>query len=90
MHSTSIFSSFPRTLVGTCFSGPTCSFNIYGRLAKTELLPTDKFTIVVNNEKSYALFFRRPPLSLRANLFVMLLDLDNCEVVKDEMLSKYE
>ncbi len=30
----------------------------------TEILPTDKFTIVVNNEKSYSLFFRKSPISL--------------------------
>jgi transcriptional regulator with XRE-family HTH domain len=62
---------------------------IYGRIAMEEIYPYDKFTIVVNNERAFDSFFRRPPLSLRANLYVMLIDLDKGEVIKEEPLCKY-
>lgn len=62
---------------------------IYGKVAMTEINPTDKFTIVVNDSKVYDSFFIRLPLSLRANLYVMLVDLEKGEVIKEEMLCKY-
>lgn len=64
--------------------------HIYGMLAMTELLPTDKFTIVVNDSRIYDSFFKRPPVSLRVNLYVMLIDLEKEEIVKEELLCKYE
>ncbi|MFA9398367.1 MAG: hypothetical protein ACERKV_08900 [Clostridiaceae bacterium] len=63
--------------------------HLYGMIATAELLPTDKFTIVINNERTFDSFFKRPPLSLRANLYVMLIDLEKGEVVKEEQLCKY-
>lgn len=62
---------------------------IYGMIAMTELNPTDKFTVAVNTEKAYDYLLKRPPLSLRANLYVMLIDLDNGKILKEEMLCKY-
>lgn len=62
---------------------------IIGRIAITELYPTDKFTIVVNDKRVYSSFFRNPPVSLRANVYVMLIDLEKEEVVKEEILCSY-
>ena len=69
---------------------PLLPFHVYGRLAILEFKPADKVTLVVNSENSYNQFFRRPPLSLRINLYVMLVDLDKGKVVKEELLCKYE
>ncbi|MFC0475730.1 hypothetical protein ACFFHF_10800 [Robertmurraya beringensis] len=64
-------------------------FHLYGRIATFELLETDKFTIVVNDEKDFNYIMRRLPLSLRANLYVMLIDLEWGKILKEEMLCKY-
>lgn len=62
----------------------------YGRTTMLELSPYDKITLAVNSEMHFKQFLRRPPLSLRANLYVMLIDLEKGEIVKEEMLCKYE
>lgn len=59
-------------------------------LATMPLEPTDKFTIAVNDERSYNFFFRRPPLNLRANVYVMLIDSEEGRVVKEEKLCEYK
>lgn len=64
-------------------------FHLYGRIATQELLETDKLTIVVNDEKDFNMIMKRPPLSLRANLYVMLIDLEWGKILKEEMLCKY-
>lgn len=69
---------------------PMPPFHFYGQLASLEFKPTDRVTLAVNSENSYNQFFRRPPLSLRMNLYVMLVDLDKGKVVKEELLCKYE
>jgi len=66
------------------------TFHIYGRLATMEIKPTDKITIVINNERSFDHLFRKPPFSLRANLYVMLIDLDKGKIVKEEQLCSYD
>lgn len=71
------------------FTPPHNFLFIYGRISMEEIYQYDKFTIVVNNEKAFDSFFRKPPLSLRANLYVMLIDLDKGEVIKEEQLCKY-
>ncbi len=63
---------------------------IYGMLATTDLAPTDKFSIVVNNENAYNMFFRRPPVSLRANVYLMLVDIKKGKIIKEEMLCSYD
>jgi hypothetical protein len=54
-----------------------------------ELSETDKFTIVVNDEEVFNRIIKRPPLSLRANLYLMLIDLEWGKILKEEMLCKY-
>lgn len=64
-------------------------YSVYGRIAAKEIYPDDKFTIVVNNEEVFHYFLNRPPLSLRANLYVMLIDLDKGKIIKEERICKY-
>lgn len=64
-------------------------YSVYGRIAAIKIYPDDKFTIVVNNEEVFHYFLNRPPLSLRANLYVMLIDLDEGKIIKEEQLCKY-
>lgn len=63
--------------------------NFSGRLLTFELLPTDKFTLVVNDERVLRYLLNRPPVNLRANFYVMLVDLESGRVLTEEKLSKY-
>jgi|SRR5690606_12089190 hypothetical protein len=63
--------------------------HLYGRISMNEILETDKFTIVVNEEKDFEMIKKRPPISLRANLYVMLIDLEWGKIVKEEILCSY-
>ncbi|ARK32447.1 hypothetical protein [Halalkalibacter krulwichiae] len=65
------------------------SNHLYGQIATFELKETDKFTIVVNDKKAYEFFFKRAPISLRANIYIMLIDLELGKILKEEMLSSY-
>lgn len=65
------------------------TFHLYGRIAIFELKETDKFTIVVNDQKTYEMFFKRAPITLRANIYIMLIDLEWGKISKEEMLSNY-
>ena len=70
--------------------GPSFKLSVvYGTVAMYDLLETDKITIVVNDERDFNMIMRRPPLSLRANLYVMLIDLEWGKIVKEEKLSSY-
>ena len=64
-------------------------FHLYSRIVLFEFLETDKLTIVVNDEKDFNMIMKRPPLSLRANLYVMLIDLEWGKIIKEEILCKY-
>jgi hypothetical protein len=61
----------------------------YGRLLTFELTATDKFTLVVNDERTFNFMLERPPINLRANLFVMLVDLENRRIIREEKISEY-
>lgn len=64
-------------------------FHLYSRIVLFEFLETDKLTIVVNDIKDFNMILKRPPLSLRANLYVMLIDLEWGKILKEEILCKY-
>lgn len=64
--------------------------NIYGQFAIRDIEPTDKITIAVNTENYFEQFFKYPPRSLRANLYVMLVDLKKGKIVKEEKLCSYD
>ena len=63
--------------------------NLYGRVAITELTYTDKFTIVVNSESDFATLMNNQPINLRANLFVMLVDLESRRIIREEKICEY-
>ncbi|MGD6778433.1 hypothetical protein ACQCT3_02780 [Sutcliffiella horikoshii] len=65
------------------------TIHVYGRIAMYELFESDKLTIVVNDEKEFDKFMKRPPVSLRGNLYLMLIDLKWGKILKEEMLCKY-
>lgn len=64
--------------------------NIYGQIAMMKFMPTDKFTIAVNDEEVYEHLLKNPPASLRVNLYAMHVDLKAGKVVKEEKLCGYE
>lgn len=63
--------------------------HLYGRITMYELSETDKFTIVINSEELFNRILKRPPLSLRTNLYVMLIDLEGGKIIKEEKLCSY-
>lgn len=63
--------------------------HLYGLIAIFDLSETDKFTIVVNDENTFKMIIRKPPLSLRGNIYVMLIDLEWGKIVKEEKLCNY-
>ncbi|MED4447556.1 MAG: hypothetical protein ACQEW2_12365 [Bacillota bacterium] len=70
--------------------GPSFNLSfVYGSISMYELFNTDKYTIVVNDEREFNMIMRRPPLSLRANLYLMLIDLEWGKIVKEEKLCSY-
>ena len=70
--------------------GPSFNLSfVYGSISMYDLYDTDKYSIVVNDEKEFNMIMRRPPLSLRANLYVMLIDLEWGKILKEEILCKY-
>lgn len=64
-------------------------YNFYGRLVTFELNPTDKFTFVTIDERTFNYMLENPPLNLRVNLYIMLVDLENKTVVREEKISEY-
>lgn len=79
------FIGYPESSSGIGFSPQ----DIYGMISITDINPKDKFSIIVNSEEIYNKFFKIPPLSLRANIYLMLVDLKKSTVVKEEKLSSY-
>lgn len=79
------FKAFPESFRGIGLP----PISLYGIIALTELNSKDKYTLVVNNEEAYDMFFRRPPRSLRANIYIMLVDIERGIVVKEEKLCGY-
>ena len=62
----------------------------YGMLLTFELNSTDKFTLVIDDKEAFDSILKRPPVNLRANLYVMLVDLESRTVIKEEQICKYE
>ncbi|GEQ22116.1 hypothetical protein CBU02nite_26220 [Clostridium butyricum] len=71
------------------FSSIKSLYFIYGQIALFDLAPDIKLTLAVSTEKEFNLFFNKPPKSLRANLFVMLVDLDAGKIIKEEKLCHF-
>lgn len=69
---------------------PSSIYQYYGRILTFKLSPRDKFTIVTNSEILYKQIAKKPPVNLRANLFVMLVNLESNEVVIETQICEYE
>ncbi|HEY8889907.1 MAG TPA: hypothetical protein VIM70_06595 [Clostridium sp.] len=64
-------------------------YNVYGQIASIELTPDTKITVAVGSKNEFDLLFNNPPKSLRANLYVMLIDLVSGKITKEEKLCQY-
>ncbi|MCB2308642.1 hypothetical protein LGL08_19055 [Clostridium estertheticum] len=64
-------------------------YNIYGQIACIDLTPVTKISVAVGSKNEFDLFFSNPPKSLRANLYIMLIDLDSGKIMKEEKLCQY-
>lgn len=71
------------------FVTSTTIYNIYGQIASIELSPDTKITVAVGSKNEFDLLFNNPPKSLKANLYVMLIDLDSGKITKEEKLCQY-
>ena len=63
--------------------------NVYGQISLIEFEPDVKASIAVGSKTEFDLFVNKPPKSLRANLYVMLVDVEAGEVIKEEKLCQY-
>lgn len=73
----------------TSFVTPTTLNNVYGEIACMELAADIKVSIAVGNKIEFDLFIDKTPKSLRANLYVMLIDLNLNKIVNEEKLCHY-
>jgi hypothetical protein len=64
-------------------------YSIYGEIASIELTSDSKVSIAVGSNYEFDFLLNTPPKSLRANLYVMLLDLDRGKIIKEEKLCQY-
>lgn len=60
---------------------------IYGQLAMRQYQETDKVILVVNNSNFYQAILDNPPVAIRANNYVMMIDLSKGAIVKEEPLA---
>ncbi|MBU3146004.1 hypothetical protein [Clostridium sp. CF012] len=73
----------------TSFVNSTTLYNVYGEIACMELAADIKVSIAVGSKIEFDLFINKPPKSLRANLYVMLIDLNQNKIIKEEKLCQY-
>jgi len=71
------------------FVTPRTIYNVYGQIASIELASDIKVSIAVGSKNEFDLFFSTPPKSLRATLYVMLIDLGCGKIIKEEKLCQY-
>ena len=64
-------------------------YNVYGQIASIEMASDIKVSIAVGSKNEYELFISNPPKSLRANLYVMLIDIASGKITKEEKLCQY-
>jgi len=64
-------------------------YSIYGEIACIELTSDSKLSIAVGTKYEFDFLINTPPKSLRGNIFVMLLNLDNGKIIKEEKLCQY-
>ncbi|WP_291637733.1 hypothetical protein [Clostridium sp.] len=71
------------------FVNTTIMYNVYGQIATNVLASDIKVSIAVGSQKEFDLFVNNPPKSLSANLYVMLIDLKNVKIIKEDKLCQY-
>ncbi|MGO1369914.1 MAG: hypothetical protein ACTHVE_10000 [Senegalia sp. (in: firmicutes)] len=64
-------------------------YQLYGRLSTIEFDTKEKVIIAVNSQKYYNYFKKNIPISLKINLYIMLIDIENHEVIKEEKIANY-
>ena len=72
-----------------CFVTARSIYNVYGEISCIKLTQDIKVSIAVGSKNEFDLFFSNPPKSLRANLYVMLIDLPSGKIVKEEKLCQF-
>ncbi|MGH4122221.1 MAG: hypothetical protein ACREV6_04700 [Clostridium sp.] len=73
----------------TSFVNSSTLYNVYGKIASMELAADIKVSIALGSKNEFDLFVNKPPKSLRANLYIMLLDLNQGKIIKEEKLCQY-
>lgn len=71
------------------FINSTTLNNAYGEISCMELAADIKVSIAVGNKSEFDLFINNPPKSLRANLYVMLIDLTQNKIINEKKLCQY-
>ena len=64
-------------------------YNVYGQIASIELTSDIKVSITVGSKNEFDLFVNNPPKSLKANLYIMLVDVASGKIKKEEKLCPY-
>lgn len=64
-------------------------YRLYGAITTLDLSSDTKLTIAVDSIESFDYLIKTPPKSLRANLFIMLVDFNSRKIIKEERLCQY-
>jgi hypothetical protein len=64
-------------------------FNVYGKIACIELTEDIKISIAVSSTSEFELLVNKPPRSIRANIYVMLVDLNDGKIINEEKLCQF-
>lgn len=80
---------FKATAEENFFPSQSFIYAIYGRLATKAFMPEEKYTIVVDNIDLFNQLIDTPPVSIKANISVMLLDIGKNEVIEEKMLAEF-
>jgi hypothetical protein len=67
----------------------TTIFNVYGRIACIELTADIKISIAVGSTSEFDLLVNKPPRSIKANIYVMLVDLNDGRIINEEKLCQF-
>lgn len=59
----------------------------YGKLAVYNVNLINKFTLVINNQSAFDIFLKLPPLNLKMNISILLVDFENNSIVEERELN---
>ncbi|MCJ7691214.1 MAG: hypothetical protein MUO60_18140 [Clostridiaceae bacterium] len=63
--------------------------NVYGKIACIELTADIKISIAVGSTSEFDLLVNKPPKSIKANIYVMLVDLKGGKIINEEKLCQF-